>query len=74
MIADNSARLDLTINRGKSKVFRTNASNNTPITTKARSWRRWTALPISKAFCATREERMQMSEPASVKHQQPSIR
>ena len=32
MVADNSARLGLTINRGKSKVFRTNASNNTPIT------------------------------------------
>ncbi|KAH3836444.1 hypothetical protein DPMN_109814 [Dreissena polymorpha] len=32
MIADNSARLGLTINKGKGKVFRTNASNNTPIT------------------------------------------
>ncbi|KAH3825350.1 hypothetical protein DPMN_127225 [Dreissena polymorpha] len=32
MVADNSARLGLTINRGKSKVFKTNASNNTPIT------------------------------------------
>jgi hypothetical protein len=32
MVADNSARLGLTINKGKSKVFRTNASNNTPIT------------------------------------------
>ncbi|KAH3842975.1 hypothetical protein DPMN_116481 [Dreissena polymorpha] len=40
MVVDNSARLGLainrgkstTINRGKSKVFRTNASNNTPIT------------------------------------------
>ncbi|KAH3884192.1 hypothetical protein DPMN_008165 [Dreissena polymorpha] len=31
MAADNPARLGLTINRGKSKVFRTNASNNTPI-------------------------------------------
>ncbi|XP_052238344.1 uncharacterized protein LOC127849637 [Dreissena polymorpha] len=32
IVADNSARLGLTINRGKSKVFRTNASHNTPIT------------------------------------------
>ena len=32
MQEDNSARLGLTINRGKSKVFRTNAPNNTPIT------------------------------------------
>ena len=32
MVADNSARLGLTINRGKSKVFGTNTSNNTPIT------------------------------------------
>ncbi|KAH3718505.1 hypothetical protein DPMN_061310 [Dreissena polymorpha] len=32
MVADNSARLGLTINRGKRMVFRTNASNNTPIT------------------------------------------
>ncbi|KAH3845022.1 hypothetical protein DPMN_087291 [Dreissena polymorpha] len=30
-IADNLARLGLTINRGWSKVFRANASNNTPI-------------------------------------------
>ncbi|KAH3775395.1 hypothetical protein DPMN_176797 [Dreissena polymorpha] len=32
MVADNSDRLGLTINRGKSKVFKTNASSNTPIT------------------------------------------
>ncbi|KAH3716274.1 hypothetical protein DPMN_058993 [Dreissena polymorpha] len=31
MVADNSARLRRTINRTKSKVFRTNASNNTLI-------------------------------------------
>jgi hypothetical protein len=32
IVADNSARLGLNINRGKSKVFKTNASNETPIT------------------------------------------
>ncbi|KAH3700922.1 hypothetical protein DPMN_075903 [Dreissena polymorpha] len=32
MVADNSARLGLTINRRKSKVFKTNSSNSTPIT------------------------------------------
>ncbi|KAH3810494.1 hypothetical protein DPMN_138889 [Dreissena polymorpha] len=32
MFADNSARLGLTINRGESKVFKTNAFNNTTIT------------------------------------------
>ncbi|KAH3803598.1 hypothetical protein DPMN_131863 [Dreissena polymorpha] len=63
MVADNSARLGHTINRGKSKVCKTNTSNNTPIT----------ASPISAAFWETREEQMQMSEPASVKHKQPSI-
>uniref|UniRef100_A0AAV2LFI9 Rho-GAP domain-containing protein n=1 Tax=Knipowitschia caucasica TaxID=637954 RepID=A0AAV2LFI9_KNICA len=31
-VANNSARLGLHINRGKSKVFKINASNNTPIT------------------------------------------
>ncbi|XP_052280960.1 uncharacterized protein LOC127878474 [Dreissena polymorpha] len=35
IVADNSARLSLTINRGKNKASRTNAYNNTPIT------RRW---------------------------------
>ncbi|KAH3824355.1 hypothetical protein DPMN_126190 [Dreissena polymorpha] len=35
MVADNSARLGLTINRGKSKVFKTNASNNAPITVQS---------------------------------------
>ncbi|KAH3739851.1 hypothetical protein DPMN_046541 [Dreissena polymorpha] len=32
MVADKSARLCLATNKGKSKVFRTNASNNTTIT------------------------------------------
>ncbi|KAK7098983.1 hypothetical protein V1264_003191 [Littorina saxatilis] len=32
IVADNSASLGLHINRGKSKVFKTNAPNNTPIT------------------------------------------
>ncbi|KAH3863104.1 hypothetical protein DPMN_026082 [Dreissena polymorpha] len=32
IVADNPARLGLIINRGKSKVFKTNSSNNTPIT------------------------------------------
>ncbi|KAH3833504.1 hypothetical protein DPMN_106815 [Dreissena polymorpha] len=32
MEADNTARLGLAINRGKSNVFRTKASNNTSIT------------------------------------------
>lgn len=32
IVADNSASLGLHINRGKSKVFKTNASSNTPIT------------------------------------------
>ncbi|KAH3886247.1 hypothetical protein DPMN_010249 [Dreissena polymorpha] len=32
MVADNSVRLSLTTNSGKSNVIKTNASNNTPIT------------------------------------------
>ncbi|KAI8789443.1 hypothetical protein BgiBS90_009701 [Biomphalaria glabrata] len=32
VIADNLARMGLTINRGKSKVFKIKASNNTPNT------------------------------------------
>ncbi|KAH3882650.1 hypothetical protein DPMN_006594 [Dreissena polymorpha] len=31
MVSDNTAKLALTINRGKSKMINTNASNNTPI-------------------------------------------
>ncbi|KAH3890260.1 hypothetical protein DPMN_014334 [Dreissena polymorpha] len=34
MVADNLPRLGLTINRVKSMVFKTNASNNTPTTVK----------------------------------------
>ncbi|KAH3835324.1 hypothetical protein DPMN_108675 [Dreissena polymorpha] len=34
---DNLARLGLTINRGKSKVFKTNAFNNTPATVKGKA-------------------------------------
>jgi len=37
MVADNSARLGLTINRGKGK---TNASNNTPITVQGETLER----------------------------------
>ncbi|KAH3826509.1 hypothetical protein DPMN_128415 [Dreissena polymorpha] len=50
MVADNSARLGLTINRGNSKVFKTNASNNTPITAHGE------ASPILAAFWTTRKE------------------
>ncbi|KAH3846074.1 hypothetical protein DPMN_088368 [Dreissena polymorpha] len=73
MVADNSARLGLTINKAKSKVFRTMHQTTHPSQSKARHWRRWTASPISAAFWTTKEERMLMSEPASVKHEQPSI-
>ncbi|KAI8790937.1 hypothetical protein BgiBS90_008861 [Biomphalaria glabrata] len=31
VVADNSARMGLTINRGKTRVFKIKASNNTPI-------------------------------------------
>ncbi|KAH3850287.1 hypothetical protein DPMN_092695 [Dreissena polymorpha] len=37
MVPDNLARLGLTINKGISKVFRTNASNNTPITVQGKA-------------------------------------
>ncbi|KAH3753934.1 hypothetical protein DPMN_188587 [Dreissena polymorpha] len=73
MVADNSARLGLTINRGKSNVSRLNASNNTPIQAQGEALRRWTASSISAEFCTTSEKRVQMSEPASVKHEQLSI-
>ncbi|KAH3871070.1 hypothetical protein DPMN_034264 [Dreissena polymorpha] len=70
MLADNSARLGLTINRGKARYSGPTHPTTHPSQSKARSWMRWTASPISVAF---REERMQISEPASVKHEQPSI-
>ncbi|KAH3888887.1 hypothetical protein DPMN_012930 [Dreissena polymorpha] len=44
MLADNSARLGLTINRVKSKVFKTNASNNTPITVKGEALEKMDSL------------------------------
>ncbi|KAH3698561.1 hypothetical protein DPMN_086097 [Dreissena polymorpha] len=67
MILDNSARQVLTINTEMSKVFTTNASNDTLSMSAARHWRRWTSS------WTTMEERMQTSEPASVKHEQKSI-
>ncbi|KAH3692693.1 hypothetical protein DPMN_193847 [Dreissena polymorpha] len=39
IVTDNSARLGLTINKVKSKLFNINASNNTPITAQADTWR-----------------------------------
>ncbi|KAH3830500.1 hypothetical protein DPMN_103744 [Dreissena polymorpha] len=73
MVADNSARLGLTINRGKRKVFGTSASNNTPITVQGEELEEVESFTISADFWTTREERMQISELASVKHEQPSI-
>ncbi|KAH3796733.1 hypothetical protein DPMN_150303 [Dreissena polymorpha] len=49
-VADNSARLGLTLHKGKSKVFRTTHPTTHPSQSKARRWRRWTASPISAAF------------------------
>ncbi|KAH3835818.1 hypothetical protein DPMN_109184 [Dreissena polymorpha] len=71
IVADNSARLSLTINRGKNKASRTNAYNNTPITVQGE------ALEEVDSFTYLGKildiQTMQMSEPASVKHEQPSI-
>ncbi|KAH3795959.1 hypothetical protein DPMN_149522 [Dreissena polymorpha] len=60
VVADNSALLGLTINRGKSKVFRTTHPTTHPSQSKARHWGRWTASSISAALWTTWEERMQM--------------
>ncbi|KAH3807546.1 hypothetical protein DPMN_135891 [Dreissena polymorpha] len=44
-----------------------------PSQSKARRWGMLKASPFSTVFWTTMEERMQTSEPASVKHEQPPI-
>ncbi|KAH3837307.1 hypothetical protein DPMN_110693 [Dreissena polymorpha] len=67
MVADNSARLGLTINRGKSNVFNTNAYNNTPITVQGKAPEEVDTFTYLGGILI---EWMQMLEPSSVKHEQ----
>ncbi|KAH3850260.1 hypothetical protein DPMN_092668 [Dreissena polymorpha] len=69
MVADNSARLGLTMNKGRAMCSGPTHPTTHPSQSKARRWSRWTASHI----WTTREERMQISERASVKPEQPSI-
>ncbi|KAH3710274.1 hypothetical protein DPMN_069748 [Dreissena polymorpha] len=76
MVADNLAGLCLTINRGKSKFFKTNASNDTPITVQGKAQEEvdsFTYLGSSLNNHGGTDADVQTSEPASVKHEQPSI-
>ncbi|KAH3726048.1 hypothetical protein DPMN_051903 [Dreissena polymorpha] len=72
MVAENSARLGRTLNREKGKLFRTNTFDNTLITVQGEALEDMDSFTYLDSILTTREERMQMSEPLSVKHEQPS--
>ncbi|KAH3873394.1 hypothetical protein DPMN_036629 [Dreissena polymorpha] len=67
MVASNSVKLGLNIIR----VFKTDASNDIPITVQGEALEEVDSFHISSAFGTIMQERT--IEPASVKHEQPSI-
>ncbi|KAH3714899.1 hypothetical protein DPMN_057601 [Dreissena polymorpha] len=69
IVADNSARLGLTINRRKSKVFKTKASKDTPITVQGE------ALEVDSFtyFSSILDNQGGIDADIMVKHKQPSI-
>ncbi|KAH3871252.1 hypothetical protein DPMN_034447 [Dreissena polymorpha] len=73
MLADKSVRLGLTISRGKRKVFKNNASKNTHITVQSDALKEVDSSTYLGRILENQGGRMQMSEPARVKHEQPSI-
>ncbi|KAH3851316.1 hypothetical protein DPMN_093796 [Dreissena polymorpha] len=69
IFAENSARLCLIINRRKSKVFRTNAPNDTTITVQGEALEELDSSTFLGSILNNHKERIQISEPTSVNNE-----